>query len=910
MRFLANLMRFNTAQILIILLTKASTITATTSNLIGNSEGSEKLPTVALEHTCNLPSDSTAELSRLGPEDDTIIEPYIFIVRQDFRRRQDVLKVLVDDLDKFSYDSKSDYVLRSEHLGTYFYIRNTTLKDARHFVARQQEHILTATRYLSLIGDRRNDSGLSSENADASPGTRRIEPRLESINTLSANEALAPRRKPLFSYNHRPLERDLSDRNLDNRHASTRRAGYGAHIYVLDTGFDIEHEAFQHARACGQITRPIYAGPKSAKGRLEDGNRQSDRGTSVLGTIIGDKIGIARDADVVVNFFSLNDEEFREGKPLLLSTLVRLYDAILSSHEPDDAIIVNISPQRYSRRSGGLPHSEMILDCWLEEVIRSLGRLDNVVIVTAADNNEEDGAWPASIDQLSNQIVVGSIDEAGAKISDGKNIWAYALARDIRAPIGGSKREYQRKNDTALAAAAISGILADHLSRHRGLSLQEAKNRLREAAHLRHGTIDNIPILWIGEKDDRSKLHADGSRTAATPANRHYPRKATPRYIKDHKSPDAAIVGNRTLSALPTTFLHKRNPLPVPGYVTSTQVVLEIELRPYPTRKTTTTKGFVTTIPLTATETMTRTRVSVFPVREIFTSVQHAVATTIIAVPVREPNPEFSDRICYPIERGAYAMRDNMMDYIQDTFCRKLDEVGKKFLEGPAGQCGKQVLVHGPDGGPDRIASNCGWTAIAYPNTLAEMEIGAAWNDAGPPPTYETCLRVFREQLVDGCNTIPMHTNPLNYKGGGKVTHHGDWTNGGRAQYWIEPQRKPQLMRKPKWPRSKYVVCQRKITEADASNSYICYGWGVIERDFGERIWDIVKNKRHCAPTGKIWVEYINDATSKIEVRFGFETMQFQDKCTKRAINDGGGQNVEVKLLPKNVDIDIHRDLP
>ncbi|KAF3913822.1 hypothetical protein ABW21_db0201512 [Orbilia brochopaga] len=887
------------SQTLFILLIGASITTADTCNSTSSSD-LESLPKATPKDILRLSSDLT---ERFSSRDDATIEPYIFLLQQEARWDENIQEMLVDDLNGFAPRSRSNFALRSEHLGIYFYIRNTTTKAARSFMTRQQEHISAATRYFSLVHGRRNhDSPLPTadrpDGADLSNQAESVVSHLEPINAVPLNKAF---KQSLLSHNDRPPELNIKSRATYGRRTTPTRAGYGAYVYVLDTGFDLEHEAFRRSRASRQITRPIYTGPKPARGRIANRNWQNDQGTGILGIIVGDKTGVARNADILVNAFSLSDEEAREGKPLLLAALVELYDAILSNHEPEDSVIVNISPQRYGSSKAQLSRSETILDLWLEEIMRLFGRLENVVIVTAADNHKEGVAWLPSIDQLPNQLLIGGIDKTGGKMSFGENIWAYSLAQDVRVPAGGTKWKYQRRNSTALAAAAVSGILADYLSRHQELSVHEAKNRLQEATHLRHGSINGVPILWsyFTREHCHSKPRPDEFINAVTLVGHHLSSKANLQHIL---SPQSHDVASRTLSAytLPTAFLDKRDPLPVPGYVTSTQVVLQIDLRPYPGRKTTTTKDTITTVPTTATDTMTRTRVTVLPVREMFTSVKRAVATTVIGVPISETQYEFTNRTCWPLARGAYLTRTNMMNYVENTFCKDLQK------SGTPGRCtnvqrDRDTGVPGP---------SCQLVQTAYSDTLAQMEIGVTWGPDGTPPAYDTCIRVFREQLIDGCYT-GIVGNRLNFKAGGSVWHHGQALNQlerAIAKYWIEPQRNHKMMRKPRPVQERYVICSSRRTNLFFSMRRDCYGWGFSEHDRKlQALWDQLSHEHKCAPQQDKWSDQKKNGirgaewnvipTQKFEIQFSFQTGRSQEKCIIDSFRGAYGAETKVTLL-------------
>ncbi|KAJ6263554.1 hypothetical protein Dda_2118 [Drechslerella dactyloides] len=906
MKFPKTFTHLITSRILLILLVKAPLIFASIHDATKNPADPEHRPIAAPEYSQDQSSDLEAQRATLGPEDGAIIEPYIFFLREQARLNTNVHAALVDELEGISHKSSSDHVLQSENMGTYFYLRSTTWTDAQKFAQKHRKHISAATRYLSLanINIKQKKENFSPNDFDSKPHA----PHIDNLPTIEA-----ARKINSFPHDDHPRRISIPEGPLNDRRTKGEAGHRRVHIYALDAYADVdfEHEAFQHAQASGKLARPVYVGPKSGRDRRTYVHSQSHQGTGVLGILIGHRTGVARHSNVLVNTISLSDGESREGDPLLLSALVQLYDAILSDHAVDDAVIVYLSPQRYRHVSSELSCSKMVLGRWLKEIMQLLGTLENVIIVTAEGDNEENMTWPTATDQLSNLIVIGGIDKAGIRISPRDNVWAYALAQDILVPAGVSKSKYHRRNGTALAAAAVSGILAGHLSRHPELSVQEAKSGLREASRLRHGAIGDIPIVWSGEKVDHSKSRLNG---AATPVHYRQSRKTRPEHILDPKSRDAIIAANHTLPTLPTTFLHKRNPFPKPGYVTSTQVVLQIDLRPYRSRKTTTTKY---SIQSTATATKTRTRVSVMPVREMFTSLKYAVATTIVAVPT-EIKSDFK-RTCYGLNRGAYFQANKAVDeYIRETFCRELvysKRKGDKDVQevGDKGKCGSVRFYTNPD----RAMSNCAWESKAFEGTLGEVSIGVSWTDETLRPSYDTCVKVLLEQLVYGCDT-EVTDNPLNYKGGGKVVHDD------KLYYWIDPQRNFDRMRKPWPPRKRFLVCERGPKKSNAGSkiridyiinqSYRCvgagFGDGIGRSGLSKPLRKDASCRSRFSKNFELKWELINNPMSPVEFNLTLSGLSEPDNCIIHTFNNEFGGSIDINLKGWSQPINYDYDLP
>ncbi|KAF3926898.1 hypothetical protein ABW20_dc0105179 [Dactylellina cionopaga] len=423
----------------------------------------------------------------------------------------------------------------------------------------------------------------------------------------------------------------------------------------------------------------------------------------------------------------------------------------------------------------------------------------------------QDDPWPASVDNLPNLITVGGIDKAGFRTSSAKNVWVYAPAEQIFVPVGGSEGKqdaYSMKEGTPFASAAVAGILAGYISKYPKLSSLDAIGLLKNNTYIR-GEKNGAPVAWNGEK----KRKISGSNSS------------------NSNSIKSITFSTHTVSSLTSEKFGRGGPKP--GYVTRTIPIEKVDVNPgrvttvtedFPTiARITVTADFSSMVPTTVTASfssmrsatvtkfqkgvqtsiVTTTRISVMPVKALET-----VATTQIETMARffKPPDPWSPytKTCYGLERGAYFQRDDVLQYIKDHFCQDL----QNNVPDTQDNCTdwsywktKEYWNKQENWNSDIAKkTNCAWVYPAFQGLLGEVQVGVRWDRPGLRPTKSSCIRIFRDILIEGCDNDVI-ANPLNYKGGGTVDH------GPEVHYWLDPQREPGRLRLPHPPKTKELSC-------------------------------------------------------------------------------------------------------
>ncbi|KAF3929483.1 hypothetical protein ABW19_dt0200234 [Dactylella cylindrospora] len=721
-------------------------------------------------------SDALAELNSLKIAEDEV-EPYIFFLRPEARWDTDAQQALEADFNKFTKKSAYDYVLRSEDLGTYFYTRNTTVEAAKKFGERHKAQILTISRYSEHVEDIRPkeaiigpDIGSPKPRLRPLPSFSTNRPSLESIGMVVSEETDLMEMRVVGQARFEPLPTKYWYDNID---------GGGVQIYVVGTGANIDHEAFAEPRQREQFSKPIFAGPNPAKNRRYDGDTEYHHGTRVLGKLIGNRTGLARYSTVTV--VSDVDRDFQQGTPLALSALVQIYNRITSADSSDsaDKIVINISWRLDRRKPEDMSLSERIIHWWLDEIMKQLGSKTNVIIVVPSGDAKKDSPWPASMSGIKNLVVVGGADNDGYKISKADNVWVYAPAANIFVPTYGTKdgkSRYEFSNDTAMAAAIGTGVIAQYLAKFPRISPGDTKRLLHFYAHPRGKGEEFGPIVWNGI----SKKEKEKGKT------------------------DPEIRSDITDTPEPTPTLTAGYGGPKPGYVFST-VGLDEDESPEPDVTVTAALPDVVTVSETSVLISVVTNVVV----EMETTSQIATVTTVSTALPPEETGEYRNKKCFGIDKRKYVLREHAAKYIADTFCHALQGVP----DGPEVNCNDDKLDKGTDG--KLVVEECYFYQLAYEDTISELDIRVRWDRPGLKPSYETCVRSLRDEILDGCD-VPQgdHFNVLNWKGGGSIDH------GAEVHYHIEPR----IFRKP-WKNEKYIDCVINYRFIFSDVAVWGYGW-------------------------------------------------------------------------------------
>ncbi|KAK6539990.1 hypothetical protein TWF694_008823 [Orbilia ellipsospora] len=881
------------------------------------------------------------------------IEPFIFLLKETARRDTNAQKSLENDLNGLGKKSQYDYVLRSPNVGTYFYTRNMTLSDARSFAERNKRNILIAARYLQFINDINRTTSLSitsSQSQTQTPGSpTKITTPIQ--NTTQPSVVVITSTRPFSSnpatthkaeHPNQASKRDLKSENTDfldirilcqapnetlpTQYRYDSNDGYGVHIYAVGTGANINHEAFQSALNYSQFDPPIYAQPNPAPENAGDGDTERFDGTGTLGKLVANKTGLARRSDITV--VRAIDNESREGKPLLLSALVQLYDQVAPRGNTTEKFIISLSRslQSFSSKS---PLSERTLSFWLEEIMNLFGRLQNVILVAEAGDSRVCGdelypsflnsmindscklkgsLWPASMKNISNLVTVGGTDSNGLKVPPSVDALVYAPATNISVPIMGPQgvnKQYGFRGGNSYGVTIVAGILAGYLSKYAGLSTMDVVELLKANSHIRNKTKEGVPIVWNGEA--KKSLHhgppvqSNGIKNPSPPSSEGACTTIT--------SSDGTSIECEIPSPHPTTPTPPITPKPIapgppkPGIIYSTRYKQVVIITPEPNRVATVTEDWGKT---------TFTEVWVTPVEAVSTVTVTQTVLQYKAPPAGPPPPFF--KTCYGLERGAYFQRDLLANFIESNFCADLvnnipnDQfycTKDKYWE-LDGNYWRSDDDWKDDG---KIHNTCAWVWPAFGGSLGEVQVGVRWDHPGLRPSKHVCLRMFRS-LVDGCDEDPVG-NPLDYKGGGRID-----SSDGLVHYWLEPQRHRSMMRKPFPPQDKFVACSHieekgKVSDFSIPETYLCEGWGWGETEGAdvptgavENLWHEIVLSHKCSGasfSSTLAVLWSNNITDRREWTLIFTLDGGQKDCVAHSIRDASSDRFGIEVATQNI---------
>ncbi|KAK6512922.1 hypothetical protein TWF506_009085 [Arthrobotrys conoides] len=265
--------------------------------------------------------------------------------------------------------------------------------------------------------------------------------------------------------------------------------GTGAVVYVIDTGLDMNHEAFD-----GIPNKEFDGGPYMWSGPYPEPWIKQDRdnhGTQVMAKIAGYAGNFANNA--TLKSIKIR-QEYNWGSSFIatvsvLDAFVKIYEDIISNHG-QAPIIINLSL--------GLTFSKMkkkrIQTTWYElafrEILRMIKNLGNVVITISAGNKSPNvpiAKFPtilAEEDEFKDfVIVVGGVNKHDRQnqfqTADYMKIWSFATG--IGVPVFGDKKKWNRVHGTSFAAPAVAGMLAYFTGL--GMTIKQAVHALYEYAY-------------------------------------------------------------------------------------------------------------------------------------------------------------------------------------------------------------------------------------------------------------------------------------------------------------------------------------------------------------------------------------------------------------------------------------------
>ncbi|KAK6536309.1 hypothetical protein TWF281_000549 [Arthrobotrys megalospora] len=246
-------------------------------------------------------------------------------------------------------------------------------------------------------------------------------------------------------------------------------AGTGVKVYVIDTGVDPSHEAFDHQRdkLLGKDSASwIYSGPLPSDekndedlpnflgnipGDLADGYLWGYHGTMTAGKIVGSGYGLASSADLVAVKVQTG-RNYSHGEWGLLDALLKVYDDILRNIEGDTnssikGVVISVSYaislddeiENWKDATVGL----------YQDILGQLEKIKPKVYFVSPTGNKDTGQpityYPQSLileaRNTNNRafkqcLVVGGVKPDGTTIfQEGLNVDLYAPAYDLAVPI-------------------------------------------------------------------------------------------------------------------------------------------------------------------------------------------------------------------------------------------------------------------------------------------------------------------------------------------------------------------------------------------------------------------------------------------------------------------------------------------
>lgn len=260
---------------------------------------------------------------------------------------------------------------------------------------------------------------------------------------------------------------DQRSQSLDGRFETSDAEGAGVTAYVIDTGLRVTHQQFQGRTSSGF----------SAYGCGTADN--NGHGTHVAGTILGNTLGVARQASVVpVDVF---DCVYNTGNS---DDLIAGINWIISDHLPGEPAVANISL--------GLDFG--VTSTLLDTAVRNL--INDGVTVVIASGNDNNDSCATSPGRVTEAITVNASTQSDQRLTyDSVTGSNFGSCSDIYAP-GTSIESAGIANDASIAVKSGTSMAAPHVAGVAALKLGEN------------------PLLTPAQVWDAINLHA----TAFTPA--------------------------------------------------------------------------------------------------------------------------------------------------------------------------------------------------------------------------------------------------------------------------------------------------------------------------------------------------------------------------------------------------------
>ncbi|EPS38804.1 hypothetical protein H072_7416 [Dactylellina haptotyla CBS 200.50] len=205
---------------------------------------------------------------------------------------------------------------------------------------------------------------------------------------------------------------------LQNKFWNFKNPGKGTIIYILDSGYDLEHPEFSDMNIQDWLDPKQYPWDE-----LNDISKEYNfyHGTNVLSKCAGKNVGVSKDATYVLARYS--DGRGRASFDTIIEMILQIYDHIQRNNKRRKCVI-NLSfalPRRLPEYWAAFgkqksKRKQLVLDFeeYIVEVFELLASLSNVIITTAAGNsapNTKPEGYPAILaDRASirkNMVVIG-----------------------------------------------------------------------------------------------------------------------------------------------------------------------------------------------------------------------------------------------------------------------------------------------------------------------------------------------------------------------------------------------------------------------------------------------------------------------------------------------------------------------
>ncbi|KAK6543600.1 Suppressor of the cold-sensitive snRNP biogenesis mutant brr1-1 [Orbilia ellipsospora] len=230
-----------------------------------------------------------------------------------------------------------------------------------------------------------------------------------------------------------------------------KNAGKDVNLYVIDTGCDPRHPEFKNTK----FVKWIYPGflPLEEPGDTPNLGLRSDNtirvrfhGTSVTAKAVGEKTGVAHDADVIVVRYQEGVDN-RDALYRVIDGLAQIYDHNYESNHPGNCVINISSGYKIRDFQNNILHAvdkraRTLPFLLMESLLIALADIGCFIVVAAGNdrNNAPIVSFPASFNAQSNPlkgrgsslIVVGGHDQDGKNIyQKDKYVWISAPAIGI-----------------------------------------------------------------------------------------------------------------------------------------------------------------------------------------------------------------------------------------------------------------------------------------------------------------------------------------------------------------------------------------------------------------------------------------------------------------------------------------------